>query len=94
MLYEVITKLNYFAGNNDSLRNIALAGQTPSEIYRDTLVSKFGNPYYRRIDGPITNEQKTILSQTAPDSIKATSLAGLSIVNIQTKATGNRNNFV
>ena len=68
---------------------LAKTGQTPSEIYRDTLVSQFGNPYYRRIDGPITNEQKTILSQTSPDSIKATSLAGLSIVNVQTKAAGN-----
>lgn len=68
---------------------LAKTGQTPSEIYRETLVSEFGNPYYRRVDGPITNEQKTILSQTSPDSIKATSLAGLSIVNIQTKATGN-----
>ncbi|MDX9962187.1 phosphoglucomutase, alpha-D-glucose phosphate-specific [Desulfobacter postgatei] len=68
---------------------LAKTGQTPSEIYRETLVSEFGNPYYRRVDGPITNEQKTILSQTSPDSIKATSLAGLSIVSIQTKATGN-----
>ncbi|MEW6751096.1 MAG: pyruvate formate lyase family protein [Candidatus Latescibacterota bacterium] len=30
LLENYFVKLNYFAGNNDSLRNLALAGQTPS----------------------------------------------------------------
>ena len=68
---------------------LAKTGKTPSDIYNGVLIPKYGNPYYKRVDGPITNEQKLLLSKLSPDSIKPTSLAGLSIVNVQTKAAGN-----
>ena len=72
---------------------LAKTGQTPSEIYDEILIPKFGNPFYKRVDGPITEDQKTILLKLSPDSIRTTSLAGLSIVKVQTKATGNNSSL-
>ena len=68
---------------------LARSGKAPSEIYHKTLVPLYGNPYYRRADGPITHEQKEILSRLSPDSIKADTLASLSIKSIMTTAPGN-----
>jgi len=68
---------------------LAKTGKTPDEIYRDTLVSEYGEPYYRRVDGPITDEQKEVLKNLTPESIKTTTLAGLPITAIMTTAPGN-----
>jgi len=68
---------------------LAKTGKTPDEIYRDVLVSEHGEPYYRRVDGPITDEQKDVLKVLSPDSIKTPTLAGLSIKAVMTSAPGN-----
>jgi len=68
---------------------LAKTGKTPDEIYRNTLVSKYGEPYYRRVDGPITEEQKEVLKALTPESIKSPTLAGLPITAIMTTAPGN-----
>jgi len=68
---------------------LAKTGKTPDKIYRDTLVVKYGEPYYRRVDSPITDEQKEVLKGMTPDSIKTPKLAGLPITTVMTAAPGN-----
>lgn len=68
---------------------LAKTGKTPDEIYRDTLVAEYGEPYYRRVDSPITDEQKEVLKGMTPDSIKTPALAGLPITTVMTAAPGN-----
>jgi len=68
---------------------LAKTGRTPDEIYRSTLVPAYGEPYYRRVDGPITDEQKDVLKGLTPDSIKTPILAGLPISAAMTTAPGN-----
>lgn len=68
---------------------LAKTGKTPDEIYRNILISEYGKPYYRRVDGPITDEQKGILKALTPESIKTPTLAGLPITTIMTTAPGN-----
>ncbi|MFC1488340.1 phosphoglucomutase (alpha-D-glucose-1,6-bisphosphate-dependent) [Thermodesulfobacteriota bacterium] len=68
---------------------LAKTGKTPDEIYRDTLTSRYGEPYYRRVDGPISDEQKAVLKGLTPDAIKTPTLAGLPITAVMTTAPGN-----
>jgi len=68
---------------------LAKTGRTPAEIYRETLVPQYGEPFYKRADGPITDEQKVVLKALTPDSIKASTLAGLPITAVMTTAPGN-----
>jgi len=68
---------------------LAKTGKTPDEIYRDTLTARHGEPYYRRVDGPISDEQKAVLKGLTPDAIKTPILAGLPITAVMTTAPGN-----
>jgi len=68
---------------------MARTGKAPSEIYRNVLVNQYGDPYYKRDDGPITDQQKAVLKALQPSSITATTLAGLPIKAVMTKAPGN-----
>ena len=68
---------------------LAKTGKTPDEIYRDILVPEHGEPYYRRVDGPITEKQKDVLKDLSPNSIKTPTLAGLPIESVMTSAPGN-----
>jgi len=68
---------------------LAKTGRSPDEIYRETLVPLYGEPYYQRADSPITDEQKSILKGLRPDSIEASYLAGLKITDLMTRAPGN-----
>jgi len=68
---------------------LAKTGKTPDEIYRDTLTSRYGEPYYRRVDGPISDEQKAVLKGLTPDTVKTPTLAGLPITAVMTTAPGN-----
>lgn len=68
---------------------LAVTGKTPEEIYCNILVPKYGDPYYKRADGPITDAQKKILKALQPSSITATTVAGLKIESIMTAAPGN-----
>jgi len=55
-------------------------------IYYDTLVEKFGEPVYGRLDAPANIEQKTALKNLKPEDIKQDTLAGEKIISIITKA--------
>ena len=60
----------------------------PSEHFSE-LVSEFGRPYYTRIDQPASREQKAKLGALAPESVRASSLAGEPITARLTSAPGN-----
>lgn len=66
----------------------AVTGKDPAEHYR-SLVEKFGDPVYERIDAPATPAQKAILAKLSPDAITAKSLAGDAIESMMTAAPGN-----
>ncbi|MEA3493413.1 MAG: phosphoglucomutase (alpha-D-glucose-1,6-bisphosphate-dependent) [Candidatus Margulisiibacteriota bacterium] len=68
---------------------MAKTGKSPSEIYNNVLVPQYGEPYYKRNDGPITDKQKAILAAITPGSITATTVAGIRIANVITHASGN-----
>jgi phosphoglucomutase len=62
-------------------------GRDPGEVYR-ALTQEFGDPAYERIDAPATAEQKAILQNLSPEHIRASELAGDSILKILTHAPG------
>jgi len=66
----------------------AQLGRDPGEIYRE-LTAEFGDPIYDRIEAPATPEQKERLTHLSADEVQSTSLAGETIHQIQTHATGN-----
>jgi phosphoglucomutase len=66
----------------------ATIGQDPSQQY-DKLVAIHGKPCYTRIDVAATLEQKSVLSNMDANVVKADTLAGEAITNIQTHAPGN-----
>ena len=66
----------------------ARTGKDPGEHYKE-LTSKFGTPYYTRIDAPATPEQKSSLKKLSPESVTATELAGEAITAKLTRALGN-----
>jgi phosphoglucomutase len=68
---------------------LAKTGRAPDEIYSGTLIPKYGEPYYKRVDSPISDEQKTVLKNLTPDAVKTPTLAGLPITAVMTTAQGN-----
>ena len=66
----------------------ARSGKDPGLHYRE-LTAEFGTPFYTRIDAPASPEQKQKLQKLSPDAVKASELAGESIVAKLTKAPGN-----
>jgi phosphoglucomutase len=66
----------------------ARTGKDPGEHYNE-LTTKFGVPYYTRIDAPATPEQKNALKKLSPEAVTATELAGESITAKLTRAPGN-----
>ena len=52
-------------------------------------MSKFGRPYYTRIDAPASPEQKMALQKLSPDAVQAKELAGEPITGRLTKAPFN-----
>jgi phosphoglucomutase len=68
---------------------LAKTRRTPDEIYVDTLVPNYGKPHYKRVDGPISDEQKKVLKDLTPDAVKTPTLAGLPITAVMTTAPGN-----
>ena len=67
----------------------AVTALTPGEHYQ-TLVSRFGDPAYARVDAPATREQKAVLARLSPSQVTATELAGEPIVDKLTTAPGNK----
>lgn len=66
----------------------ARTGRDPGEHYLE-LASKFGAPFYVRIDAPATPEQKNKLKKLSPEAVTATELAGEPIRAKLTRAPGN-----
>jgi phosphoglucomutase len=66
----------------------ARTGRDPGEHYQ-TMTEHFGSPLYTRIDAPAAPEQKALLSQLAPESVKADRMAGEPITAKLTRAPGN-----
>jgi phosphoglucomutase len=67
---------------------LSQTGKDPGELYAE-LESQFGSPVYKRIDGPATPAQKTLLLKLAPDMMTASHLAGDPIIAKITHAPGN-----
>ncbi|MCD6294417.1 MAG: phosphoglucomutase, alpha-D-glucose phosphate-specific [Deltaproteobacteria bacterium] len=68
---------------------IARTEKTPAEIYENILVPNHGAPFYKRVDGPISPEQRQVLKDLTPESVKVSSVAGLPIASVATTAAGN-----
>lgn len=66
----------------------ARTGKDPGEHYLE-LTARLGIPYYKRIDGPATPEQKNRLKALSPEAVTATKLAGEPIQAKLTRAPGN-----
>ncbi|HEY0365632.1 MAG TPA: phosphoglucomutase (alpha-D-glucose-1,6-bisphosphate-dependent) [Pyrinomonadaceae bacterium] len=66
----------------------ARTDKDPGEHFSE-LVAEFGRPYYTRIDKPASPEQKAKLGALAPESVRASSLAGEPITARLTNAPGN-----
>lgn len=66
----------------------ARTGKDPGQQYQE-LTARLGAPYYTRIDGPVTSEQKTRLKGMTAEAITSTKLAGEPILAKLTKAPGN-----
>ena len=66
----------------------AKTGKNPGEHYQD-LTTKFGTPYYKRVDQPATLEQKAVLKKLSPEAVTASTLAGDAITSKLTNAPGN-----
>jgi phosphoglucomutase len=63
-------------------------GKDPGRYYQ-SLTETFGTPYYTRIDGPVTSEQKNRLKGISPEAVTATDLVGEPILLKLTRAPGN-----
>ncbi len=63
----------------------AVTGSSPSELYAD-LTREFGEPHYRRVDAPATLDQKSALSKLSTDEVEEATLAGETILAIETQA--------
>jgi len=66
----------------------ACTGKDPGEHYEE-LTTKFGRPYYTRIDAAATPEQKKILATLSPEAVTTPTLAGEPILRTLTTAPGN-----
>jgi phosphoglucomutase len=66
----------------------ARTGRDPGELYQ-MLTQEFGTAYYTRIDAPATPEQKAKLAALSPEAVRASNLAGDTIVQKLTRAPGN-----
>lgn len=67
---------------------LAVTGKDPGEHYQ-LLTEQFGAPAYKRIDVAATLEQKAALKALSADSVTSSELAGETIKQIQTHASGN-----
>jgi phosphoglucomutase len=66
----------------------ARSGKDPGQHFQE-LASRFGTPYYTRIDAPATPKEKKVLGKLSPEAVKATVLAGEPIMSKLTRAPGN-----
>ncbi|MGL4615497.1 MAG: phosphoglucomutase, alpha-D-glucose phosphate-specific, partial [Shewanella sp.] len=67
---------------------LAVTGKTPGERYQE-LVAQFGQSFYKRIDSPISLENKAKFAKLNAHTLNATLLAGEPIEAVLTHAPGN-----
>ncbi|WP_173496695.1 phosphoglucomutase (alpha-D-glucose-1,6-bisphosphate-dependent) [Shewanella sp. ISTPL2] len=67
---------------------LAVTGKTPGQRHQE-LVKQFGQSFYKRIDSPISLENKAKFALLNADTLNATVLAGEKIENVLTHAPGN-----
>lgn len=67
---------------------LAVTGKTPGQRHKE-LVKQFGQSFYKRIDSPISLENKAKFALLNADTLNATVLAGEKIENVLTHAPGN-----
>lgn len=68
---------------------LAVTGKDPWEYFND-LVDRYGQPFYTRVDAPISAEEKARFKGLTAESVQATTLAGEDIVRVLTHAPGNQ----
>lgn len=68
---------------------MAVTGKSPSEYYEE-LTRKYGNPVYRRVDAPLSPEQKVAFKNLTANDIHSEQLAGDRINQVCVKASGNQ----
>ena len=66
----------------------AITGKDPSQHFAE-LTTKFGVPWYTRIDAPASPQQKARLGKLSADSVKESQMAGEKITAKLTNAPGN-----
>jgi len=66
----------------------AVTGKDPGYYYQQ-LTREYGSPFYRRIDAPITPEQKVGFKRLTPERVSAAALAGDPVTAHLTRAPGN-----
>lgn len=67
---------------------LAVTGKTPGQRHQE-LVKQFGQSFYKRIDSPISLENKAKFALLNADTLNAIMLAGETIENVLTHAPGN-----
>lgn len=67
---------------------MAVTGKTPSAYYQ-TLIERFGEPFYKRVDTPCSAEEKAAFKKLTAERITNTTLAGDPITAVLVKAPGN-----
>lgn len=67
---------------------LAVTGKTPGQRHQE-LVQQFGQSFYKRIDSPISLENKAKFALLNADTLNATVLAGEKIDSVLTHAPGN-----
>lgn len=67
---------------------LAVTGKTPGQRHQE-LVKQFGQSFYKRIDSPISLENKAKFALLNADTLNATVLAGETVENVLTHAPGN-----
>jgi phosphoglucomutase len=68
----------------------AIMKRDPGEVYAG-LTSTFGNPVYERTDAPANAQEKLVLQNLSPESIRSSELAGEPILKVLTHAPGDGN---
>jgi phosphoglucomutase len=66
----------------------AVTGKEPGEHFQE-ISTRFGTPYYTRLDVPASSDQKAKLAELSPEAVEESDLAGEPITARLTRAPGN-----
>lgn len=67
---------------------LAVTGKDPWAYFNE-LVDRYGQPFYTRVDAPISAAQKARFHGLSADAVQAKQLAGEPITRVMTHAPGN-----